>query len=57
MSGDLVKSAVHEESAVTGGTYWWDLITQSGQDAVSGVYLFTVEYDGGVCRGRFVVIR
>ena len=35
----------------------WNLITRSGQDIVSGIYLFVVESDLGTQRGRFVVIR
>ena len=35
----------------------WNLISRNGQDIVSGIYLFTVESDGGNQRGKFVVIR
>jgi hypothetical protein len=35
----------------------WNLISRNGQDIVSGIYLFTVESDGGTQRGKFVVIR
>jgi hypothetical protein len=35
----------------------WNLISRNGQDIVSGIYLFTVESDGGIQRGKFVVIR
>ena len=35
----------------------WNLITRSGQDVVSGIYLFTVESSQGTQRGKFVVIR
>ena len=40
-----------------GGTFYWDLISRSGQNIVSGVYLYVVEAPGDLCRGRFVVIR
>jgi len=35
----------------------WDLISRNGQDVVSGVYLFTVDSNEGIQRGKFVVIR
>ena len=36
----------------------WNLISRSGQDVVSGIYLFTVEVGGQVKhRGKFVIIR
>jgi hypothetical protein len=56
MSGDLVQSATHDGRSGD-GTYFWNLITRNGQNVVSGAYLYSVEYPGGVCRGRFVVIR
>jgi hypothetical protein len=35
----------------------WNLITKSGQDVVSGIYMFVVQSDLGTQRGRFVIIR
>jgi hypothetical protein len=35
----------------------WNLISRNGQDVVSGIYLFTVNSDQGVQRGKFVIIR
>jgi len=35
----------------------WNLISRNGQDVVSGVYIFTVESDEGIQRGKFVVVR
>jgi hypothetical protein len=35
----------------------WNLITRSGQDVVSGIYLFTVESAKGTQVGKFVVVR
>jgi len=59
LSGDLVKEIGPPELDTSSGdgTYFWDLITKSGQNVVSGVYLYSVEYSGGTCRGRFVIIR
>lgn len=68
LSGDQVFEARPGESRVlggcevsddlrSGGTFYWDLVTRSGQDAVSGLYLLAVETGGQVCRKHFVVIR
>ena len=35
----------------------WNLISRSGQDVVSGIYVFTVESSQGPQRGKFVIIR
>jgi len=56
LSGDLVREAEHV-TAGGDGTYFWDLVTRSGQNVSSGIYLYTVQYWGGTCRGRFVIIR
>ncbi|NNF05750.1 MAG: hypothetical protein HKN21_03230, partial [Candidatus Eisenbacteria bacterium] len=56
LAGDLVRSDRHDGRGGD-GTYFWNLISKNGQDVVSGIYLYTVEYAGDVCRGRFVIIR
>ena len=56
LAGDLVKSAVHDGSGGD-GTYYWNMITRNGQNVTSGIYLYSVDYPGGICRGRFVIIR
>jgi plastocyanin len=35
----------------------WNLISRSGQDIASGIYLFSVDSSEGTQRGRFVIIR
>ena len=68
LSGDLIIEADPSDSRVVGtcdnslgnlqgGTFYWDMITRSGQNVVAGIYLYVVEAPGRVCRGRFVVIR
>ncbi|HEX7879832.1 MAG TPA: hypothetical protein VF720_10505 [Candidatus Eisenbacteria bacterium] len=68
LTGDLIIEADPSDSRVVGtcdnsagnlqtGTFYWDLITRSGQNVVAGVYLYVVEAPVGSCRGRFVVIR
>ena len=56
LAGDLVLSETHD-GTYGNGTFFWNLVTRNGQNAVSGVYVYTVQYPDGVCRGRFVVIR
>jgi hypothetical protein len=68
LTGDLIIEADPSDSRVVGscdvgagnrqaGTFYWDLISRSGQNIVAGVYLYVVEAGGTRCRGRFVVIR
>ena len=68
LTGDLVLAADPNDSRVVGGcevgegnlkngTFYWDLISRSGQNVVAGVYLYVVEAGRDVCRGRFVIIR
>jgi hypothetical protein len=56
LAGDLVQEAMHDGRSGN-GTYFWNLITRNGQNITSGIYLFSVQHTGEVCRGRFVVIR
>ncbi|MBN1504466.1 MAG: hypothetical protein JW952_05330, partial [Candidatus Eisenbacteria bacterium] len=56
LAGDLVREIEHD-GADGDGTAWWNLVTRNGQDAVSGVYLFSVESDVGTYVGKFVIIR
>jgi hypothetical protein len=68
LTGDLVLAAGPGDSRIVGGcevsegnrgggTFYWDLVSRSGQDIVAGVYLWVVEAGGNMCRGRFVIIR
>jgi hypothetical protein len=59
LSGDLVQSLHHDGSGGS-GTLAWDLVSRNNQDVTSGVYLFTVDPEGGGFPrtvGKFVVIR
>ncbi len=68
LTGDLILSAGPSDSRVVGscevgegnrqgGTLYWDLISRSGQNIVAGVYLYVLNVDGQLCKGRFVIIR
>ncbi len=46
-----------QQDSPNDGQARWNLITRSGQDVVSGIYLYTVESKEGTQVGRFVVIR
>jgi len=46
-----------QQDAPDDGQARWNLISRSGQDVASGIYLFTVESAEGMQRGRFVIIR
>jgi hypothetical protein len=54
-AGDRVPEA--EATRGGGRTFFWDMITRNGQNVASGMYLYSVQTGGGLCRGRFVIIR
>jgi hypothetical protein len=56
VAGDHVATLEHDGTNGSGQAAW-DLVTRNGQEAASGVYLYTVESPLGNARGRFVVIR
>jgi hypothetical protein len=56
LSGDLVR-VLKNDGAVDIGQAKWDLISRNGQDIVSGIYLYTVESQYGVQRGKFVILK
>ncbi len=55
--GTTVPGYNRQQDNPNDGQARWNLISRNGQDIVSGIYLFTVESDGGIQRGKFVVIR
>lgn len=66
ISGDLVEVLRHDgvqtnarrqQETSTDGQATWNLISRNGQDVASGIYLFSVESQRGIERGRFVIIR
>ena len=59
VSGDLVQTLEHNGLGGS-GHYSWNLMSRSGQEIVSGVYLYTVESDDDSFEdfvGKFVVVR
>ncbi len=57
-SGQAVPGYNRQQDTPNDGQARWNLISRNGQDVVSGIYLYTVESDGGdVQRGRFVIVR
>jgi len=56
LAGDLVQQLDHDGRNGDGQASW-DMITRSGQDVESGLYLFTVESPLGATKGRFAIIR
>ena len=56
VAGDLVRVIDHDGSNGDGQAAW-DLVTRNGQEAESGIYLFTVDSPRGTDRGHFVVVR
>jgi hypothetical protein len=66
VSGDLVQEIRPTDFQPNGkpqretpddGQASWNLVSRNGQEVVSGIYMFTVQGEGGVQRGKFVIIR
>ena len=57
LPGGTVPGYNRQQDTPNDGEARWNLISRNGQDIVSGIYLFTVDSDQGIQRGRFVVIR
>lgn len=55
--GAMVPKYNRQQDSSNDGQASWNLISRNGQDIASGIYIFTVESDGGTQRGKFVVIR
>ncbi|HKQ57134.1 MAG TPA: hypothetical protein VJY35_04635 [Candidatus Eisenbacteria bacterium] len=56
LAGDHVATIDHDGTNGSGQAPW-NLVTRNGQEAASGVYIYTVESALGNAMGRFVVIR
>jgi hypothetical protein len=56
IAGDHVATVIHDAAGGSGQASW-NLISRNGQEAESGIYLFTVESPRGRSVGRFIVIR
>jgi len=56
IAGDHVATIEHD-GTLGSGQASWNLVSRNGQEAASGIYLYTVESPIGGARGRFVVIR
>ncbi len=54
VSGDLIKTIHHTNGS---GDEPWNLVTDSNQYALTGIYILTVESELGTAMERFVVIR
>ena len=63
VAGDLVKTIRHKEpyatgfTSQTGGTAFWNLMTDNNQKVSTGVYVFYLDSPFGKDVGKFAVIR
>jgi hypothetical protein len=56
--GDLQPNGHPQRETPTDSQASWNLISRNGQDVVSGIYLFSVESQGGkTTQGKFTIIR
>ncbi|HTY01153.1 MAG TPA: MXAN_6640 family putative metalloprotease [Bacteroidota bacterium] len=53
----IYESALNAGSLFGRTVFTWDGITMRGRRAASGVYFYTLEYDGGTLTGKFVILR
>ena len=54
ITGEIVDVIIHS----SGGTAWWDLKNQKGQDIAPGLYIFRVETDNELdFIGKFAIVR
>ena len=59
LDGDLIREIEHPHHILSDSPSHtaWDLITRNTQAAVSGIYLYSVESDGGTQIGKIVIIK
>jgi hypothetical protein len=61
LDGDLVRELLHEpggQFSETNSKAYWDMITRNTQAIVSGIYIYSIEEDGGETQlGKIVVIK
>jgi hypothetical protein len=56
--GDAQTNGHAQKESATDSQASWNLISRNGQDVVSGIYIFSVESNGGkTTQGKFTVIR
>lgn len=57
LSGERVITLEHRSGGGNSGTEYWTLRNSEGRAAVSGLYVYCVEAEGGRVLGKFAVIR
>ncbi len=57
LDGDLVDKIEFDPSDSDQPIASWDLISRNTQSIVSGIYLYSVDYEGGRQMGKFVIIK
>ncbi|MBN2619696.1 T9SS type A sorting domain-containing protein [candidate division WOR-3 bacterium] len=63
ISGELLRVIKHHHTTVNGvkndagGDEWWDMLSDTRNRVVSGVYLFHVHSETGEQTGKFVIVR
>jgi hypothetical protein len=56
--GDAQTNGHPQQESANDSQATWNLISRNGQDVVSGIYLFSVESQGGkTTQGKFTIIR
>jgi len=63
LAGELIRVIKHHHTTGSGvvndagGDEWWDMLSDTRNRVVSGVYIFHVQSDVGEQTGKFVIIR
>jgi hypothetical protein len=57
VSGQIMDKIYFESGTQGTGSVYWDQFSMCGPEVASGVYVYIVEYEGGVQKGYFAILR
>jgi hypothetical protein len=56
---DVAGQIVFQQTILspTNGTFFWDLFSKDGMEVANGLYIYIVEYPGGMVRNYLAIMR
>jgi hypothetical protein len=57
LSGQIIDRIDYTAPTTEDGTYFWDMFSKDGIEVASGVYIWVVEYERGLEKGVFSILR